>query len=268
MEVKMRYAIIFSVILLLISVGCAPPVAEDYPLERIGDKAPEEAETEAPKHMEPTAEPIEDVEEVTQEPAEPYIEAEAPIELEPVEVSEYNGVKLGEIDDFRDNSILGPQYIDKETYRLEIGGLVDNAQELTYAEVLNHDMYSKIVTLNCVEGWSVRILWEGVLLKDVLADAMIKDQANTVILYAHDGYSTSLPLDYIIDNNIMLAYKMNNVTIPPERGFPFQLVAEQKWGYKWIKWITRIELSDDPEYEGFWEQRGWDNDADLNKSPR
>ena len=41
---------------------------------------------------------------------------------------------------------------------------------------------------------------------------------------------------------------------------PFQLVAESKWGYKWI---TRIELSDDADYEGYWESRGYSNDADL-----
>ena len=63
--------------------------------------------------------------------------------------------------------------------------------------------------------------------------------------------------------NLYLAYKMNNATIPPERGYPFQLVAESKWGYKWIKWIVRIELSDDPSYRGFWESRGFSNDGDA-----
>jgi len=53
------------------------------------------------------------------------------------------------------------------------------------------------------------------------------------------------------------------VVLPPERGFPFQLVAESKLGYKWIKWITEIELSDDVNYRGFWESRGFSNDADL-----
>jgi len=62
---------------------------------------------------------------------------------------------------------------------------------------------------------------------------------------------------------ILLAYKMNGVVLPPERGAPFQLVAESKWGYKWIKWTTRIELSDDADYEGYWESRGYSNDADL-----
>ena len=59
---------------------------------------------------------------------------------------------------------------------------------------------------------------------------------------------------------ILLAYKMNGVVLPPERGAPFQLAAESKWGYKWT---TRIELSDDADYEGYWESRGYSKDADL-----
>jgi DMSO/TMAO reductase YedYZ molybdopterin-dependent catalytic subunit len=59
---------------------------------------------------------------------------------------------------------------------------------------------------------------------------------------------------------------MNEAVIPTERGFPFQLVAESKWGYKWIKWITRIELSDDVNYRGYWESRGYSNEGDLDKS--
>jgi DMSO/TMAO reductase YedYZ molybdopterin-dependent catalytic subunit len=102
-----------------------------------------------------------------------------------------------------------------------------------------------------------------VLVKDLLEPAGVNPNATTVIFYAYDGYSTSMPLDYIDDNNILIAYKMNNVTLPPERGFPFQLVAESKWGYKWIKWITTIELSDNKNYRGFWESRGYPNEADL-----
>ena len=48
-----------------------------------------------------------------------------------------------------------------------------------------------------------------------------------------------------------------------ERGFPFQLVAESKFGYKWIKWITTIELSANTDYLGYWESRGYPNDGDL-----
>ncbi|MFH0862408.1 MAG: molybdopterin-dependent oxidoreductase [Candidatus Altiarchaeota archaeon] len=185
--------------------------------------------------------------------------------LSGVEVREYNGERLSSVGDFRENSIKGPQYVNISAYRLEVDGLVDSPRRYAYEEVLARDRYSKAVRLDCVEGWSVDILWEGVLVRDLLDDARPKPEANTVILYAADGYSTSFPLSYFADRDILLAYGMNNVTIPPERGFPFHLVAEDKWGYKWIKWVTRIELSDDPEHQGYWETRGYSNSGDRDK---
>lgn len=190
-----------------------------------------------------------------------------PIELESVEVTEYQGEDLSSIQDFRENSIKGPQYIDIEEYELEITGLVDEEKSYTYDEVINdYQSYTKVITLYCVEGWDVTILWEGVLIRDLINEAGAKPEANTVIFHAYDGYTTSLPLQYIMENDILMAYKMNDVILPPERGYPFQLVAEDKWGYKWIKWITKIELSDDESYEGFWESRGYSNTGDLNES--
>jgi DMSO/TMAO reductase YedYZ molybdopterin-dependent catalytic subunit len=55
--------------------------------------------------------------------------------------------------------------------------------------------------------------------------------------------------------------------MPPERGYPFTLVADGKWDYKWIRWIEKIELSDDSSYQGYWEIRGLSNTGDLNSSP-
>jgi len=184
-------------------------------------------------------------------------------ELQEVEVRQYQGENLSSIGDFRENSIKGPQYIDINSYSLEITGLVGNYQKLSYEQVLDRQKYKKVVTLHCVEGWSAKILWEGILLKDLLAEAGVKPEANTVIFHAYDGYSSSLPLDYILENDILLAFKMNEVVLPPERGFPFQVVAEDKWGYKWVKWVTEIQLSNDPDYKGFWESRGYNHDGDL-----
>ena len=183
--------------------------------------------------------------------------------LKNIEIMEYQGENLSSISDFRENSIKGPQYINIKDYALNISGLADQKLTLTYDEVLHYDKYSKIVTLNCVEGWSVKILWEGVLLKDLLNEAGIKPESNTVIFYAYDGYSSSLPLKYVMDNDIILAYKMNGVTIPPERGFPFQVIAENKWGYKWVKWVTKIEVSNDPNFKGYWESSGYNQKGDL-----
>lgn len=192
--------------------------------------------------------------------------AQEPVPLEPVEIREYEGEQLSSINDFRENSIKGPQQVDIESYNLKISGLVSEPQTFTYDEVIsNHQQYEKVVTLNCVEGWSVKLLWEGVLVRDLIMEASPQPDTKVVIFHAYDGYTTSLPIDYIIDNDILMAYKMNGVTLPPERGFPFELVAESKWGYKWIKWITEIELSSDLNYRGFWESRGYSNSADLDK---
>jgi DMSO/TMAO reductase YedYZ molybdopterin-dependent catalytic subunit len=184
--------------------------------------------------------------------------------LYPGEVREYEGQNLSSISDFRENSIKGPQNINQSTYLLTITGLVNATVKYTYNDVLNgFQKYQKVVTLHCVEGWSVDILWEGFLLKDLLNEAGINPEAVVVIFHAYDGYSTSLPLNYLLDNDILIAYKMNGLTLPPERGFPFQLVAESKYGYKWIKWITEIELSDNENYLGYWERRGFSNDANV-----
>lgn len=189
-----------------------------------------------------------------------------PIKLDNVEIKEYKGQKLSSVNDFRENSIKGTQYVDKNSYKLEVTGLANNPRNYTYNEVISHQNYEKVVKLDCVEGWDVTILWRGILVKELINEAFPTSNANTVIFYAYDGYSTSFPLEYIENNNILLAYKMNNATIPPERGFPFQLVAEDKWGYKWIKWVTKIELSDDPNYKGYWESRGYSNSGNLNES--
>ncbi len=184
--------------------------------------------------------------------------------LYPGEVRDYQGENLSSIADVRENAIKGTQNINVSTYHLEITGLVNKTVDYTYDQVINSfQKYQKVVTLFCVEGWSAKILWEGILVDDLIKEAGVNSNAVGVIFYASDGYSTELPLNYVTDHNIIIAYKMNGLTIPPERGFPFELVAESQYGYKWIKWITTIELTDNPDYLGYWESRGYPNNATL-----
>jgi DMSO/TMAO reductase YedYZ molybdopterin-dependent catalytic subunit len=188
--------------------------------------------------------------------------------LPPVEVREYKGEKLGSVSDFRENSIKGPQVVDRGTYRLRVDGAVEESATYLYDQVLSEETtYTKVVTLHCVEGWSVKVLMEGVLLSDLIDRARPASDAVTVVFHAVDGYTTSLPIAYVRDRRILLAYRMNGIELPTERGFPFQVVAEDKWGYKWCKWVSRIELSRDAGYQGYWETRGYSSSGDQSAAP-
>ena len=181
------------------------------------------------------------------------------------EATEYLGVKLTPISQQGNNAIKGTQHIDKDTYRLAVDGLVDNPLNLTYADLLSFPMESRLATLHCVEGWSFIAKWTGPTLASIFEAVKVQPSATTVIFYGADdsvGY-TSLDLPYILDKNIIIALKLNDVTLPPDRGFPFQVVAEGKYGYKWAKWVTRIELSGNENFRGYWESRGYSNNADI-----
>jgi DMSO/TMAO reductase YedYZ molybdopterin-dependent catalytic subunit len=187
----------------------------------------------------------------------------APKTLPAVEVKSYQGKDLSSVNDFQENSISGTQKVDMSSYHLSVTGLVQKPLTLTYEQVLDRQQYSKVITLHCVEGWSATILWEGVRVKDLLEAAGYDAKATVVIITAYDGYTTSLPLSSIVDNDILLASKMNSIAVPEARGFPFVLAAQEKWGYKWIKWVTKIEVSADTSFKGYWESRGYNQQGDL-----
>jgi DMSO/TMAO reductase YedYZ molybdopterin-dependent catalytic subunit len=183
-----------------------------------------------------------------------------------VEATEFMGVQLTRINQQNNNALKGTQDIDKDTYVLTVDGLVDHPLSLTYADFEVYPQISQLMDLDCVEGWSFTAKWTGPALSAIFAQAGVKPEAKIVIFYTTDvpeGYS-SLDLSYIINNNIIIALKDNDITLTPDRGFPFQVVAMSKFGYKWAKWVTRIELSDNTSFRGFWENYGFNNNADVN----
>jgi DMSO/TMAO reductase YedYZ molybdopterin-dependent catalytic subunit len=164
------------------------------------------------------------------------------------------------------NAIEGVQRINKETYRLGVTGLIGRELNLTYNEILELTAYSELVYMPCVEGWGFNAKWTGFRVTDLLNLTGLKPGANYVLFTSADGYTTSLPLDYLRKNNILLAYGINDVTLPQDRGFPLQLVAKGKYGYKWAKWITKIEVSNS-DTRGYWETRGYSNSANVGETP-
>lgn len=187
------------------------------------------------------------------------------VDRESGEMTEYEGIPLNTFFREYDNSIEGPQSVDLDAYRLDVAGLVENPLSMTYNEVLKHEWQTRLVTLFCVEGWQERLVFEGVRVADILSVARPTAGVTTIIFHAVDGYTTSLPYEDVERLDLMLAAKINGLELDEMRGMPFQLVAQSKQGYKWIKWLTKIELSSEP-YAGFWEVRGYSNEAEVQSS--
>jgi DMSO/TMAO reductase YedYZ molybdopterin-dependent catalytic subunit len=181
------------------------------------------------------------------------------------EIHEYKGLRLDPSIGPRDNSLKGVQHVDINAYHLQITGLVNNPIELSYEDVLSLDSVERLNVLFCVEGWAARILWQGVQFSTLFDLAGgVDPSANTVIFNCVDSYSTSIPLKTVIERKLILAYKSNGLTLPPELGYPFIVVAQDKFGYKWARWVKQIVLSADSSYRGYWESvLGYDNDGDI-----
>ena len=186
--------------------------------------------------------------------------------LPEVEAAEYQGTKLMPLSSQGNNAIKGTQRIDRETYRLNVAGLTERELNLSYGQILELPAYSELVYMPCVEGWGFNAKWTGFRVTDLLNISGLKPGAKYVLFTSVDGYSTSLPLDYLQKNNILLAYGINDVTLPPDLGFPLQVLAKGKYGYKWAKWITEIEVTD-KDIKGYWESAGYSNSANVGQPP-
>lgn len=182
------------------------------------------------------------------------------------ELNEYQGEKLSSIASFQENSVRGPQHIDIDTWRLKIEGMVDHPREYTYDELLARERVKRVIWLHCVEGWSVKILWEGFVLSKLFDEVGVQNQATHALFYGVDGFSNYHTLNYIRVNDIMAATHANGKPLREDRGFPLQIIAKGKYGYKWCKWVTRIVFTDGPQNAGTYENSGYPRDGNVGES--
>jgi hypothetical protein len=186
--------------------------------------------------------------------------------LPEIEASSFMNQTLLPIAQQGNNAIAGTQVIERGAYRLTVSGLVERNVTLTYDELLQLPAYTEVAYMPCVEGWGFYAKWTGFRVTDLINEAGVKPEGQYVMFRSVDGYSTALPLSYLEKNQTLLAYGLNDVTLPVDRGFPLQLVAKSKYGYKWAKWITEIEVIPGPEL-GYWESRGYIDSADVGAYP-
>jgi DMSO/TMAO reductase YedYZ molybdopterin-dependent catalytic subunit len=171
-------------------------------------------------------------------------------------------------DTFRFYSVTGGvRTEDATTYRLSVGGLVHTPTSLTLADLQAMPQTDLVRDFQCVTGWRVpQVHWSGVRLSLLLDRAGVKASGTAIRLTSFDGtYTESLTLDQARLSDCIVALKMLGGDVTHDHGGPVRLYIAPMYGYKSIKWLSGIEVTDHV-IEGYWEHRGYDVDGFVGSS--
>ncbi len=162
--------------------------------------------------------------------------------------------------------------VNGNSWRLTIGGQVDNPFTLTYQDLLAQSMKQQYESLMCISNevggqYMSNALWEGIPLIDLLQRAGVKAGATKIVFHAADDYTDSIHLTKALEPTTLLAVRMNGVTLPQGHGFPVRMLVPGIYGMKHCKWLTRIEVVN-YDYQGYWQQRGWSDPAPVRMTAR
>ena len=156
---------------------------------------------------------------------------------------------------------------DERAYKLEITGLVDNPRTFTYHELAALPRVHEVRTFHCVTGWTVHnVRWSGVRLSHVL-DLVAPQATATAVRFTslEQPYNDSLTLDQARLHDVLLALELDGKPLTRPHGSPVRVVIPEMYGYKGVKWLTKIELLDH-QPTGYWEELGYDQDAWVGRS--
>lgn len=158
--------------------------------------------------------------------------------------------------------------VSAETWRFEVYGEVEAPKVFSLEDLRRMPSVAVVSDFHCVEGWSLLDnKWEGIPFKAIVDAVKPKATAKYVSFECYDGYTTSLPLSELLKENVVLAYKLNDEPLPPERGGPVRLVVPHKYAYKSPMWLRKAKFTSVSEL-GYWEMRGYSDTADPWKEDR
>lgn len=156
---------------------------------------------------------------------------------------------------------------DPSSWRLEIDGLVRRPQSFSYSDLQAMPRSEQVSTFHCVTGWTVpRVRWSGVRFEHLLAHAEPLPSATAVRFVSLERpYTDSLTLEQLRLPDVMLALEMDGTLLSRPHGSPARVVIPEMYGYKGVKWLTRMELVA-KQPTGYWEGLGYDQDAWVGRS--
>ena len=159
-------------------------------------------------------------------------------------------------------------HIPLEKWTFSLDGLVKLKVSWNWEQFLQLPSQRFQVDISCVTKWTkLDMVWEGVSVDTLLEHAELDPQAHFVIAYSHEGYTTNLPLNEIVNGKAFIAYKYDGKPLAPEHGGPARLVVPALYFWKSAKWVAGLRFSE-TDKPGFWESAGYNNHGDPWKEER
>ncbi|MFC3802343.1 sulfite oxidase-like oxidoreductase [Cohnella sp. GCM10012308] len=151
---------------------------------------------------------------------------------------------------------------DMNEWRLTVCGEVEEERSFTFDEIMRMPATKVVRDIHCVTRWSkLDTEWEGVLFRDLLPQLGVKPEAKFVMFHADPDYETNVPLEDLLKDDVMLAYRFAGEPLTDKHGWPLRTLVPHRYFWKSAKWIRRIEFMSE-DRPGFWERNGFHNEAD------
>jgi DMSO/TMAO reductase YedYZ molybdopterin-dependent catalytic subunit len=151
---------------------------------------------------------------------------------------------------------------DPGTWEFTVTGAVENELRLSFDEFTDLESVTQRQDFHCVTGWSkFDCEFTGVTFPHLAELAGVDDDAVHVMFHALDGYTTNLPLEDCMREEVLFTWQFDGEDLPREHGGPLRVVTPHKYAYKGAKWVDGVEFLTEAE-RGYWEKRGYSNTAD------
>lgn len=155
-----------------------------------------------------------------------------------------------------------PPVIDEASHTIRAWGAIEAPTTWTLEEFKALPTTTLTADFHCVTKFSVfDNEWEGVSARTVFAALRPTAEATHVMCHAAEGYTANAPLDALLDDDVIFAWRRNDEDLTLDHGWPIRLILPKRYAWKSVKWLTGIEVLTG-DRRGFWEERGYHNDAD------
>ncbi|HWH45451.1 MAG TPA: sulfite oxidase-like oxidoreductase [Thermoleophilaceae bacterium] len=151
---------------------------------------------------------------------------------------------------------------DLSTWDLQVFGAVERDLRLGWDELMEMEQRDAVVDIHCVTRWSkLDTSWRGVPVRALLERAGLRADATHLMAYSDGGYSTNMPLEVALEDEVLLAHSYDGRPLEPDHGAPLRLLVPKRYFWKSAKFLRRLEVMT-ADRMGFWELNGYHNDAD------